>query len=225
MDHHQDHPEQNHDSLHLRSLSLPTGLVAPYTFPGSSKLQPATLTLTLNLDRGFSSAAQSDALDQNTIHYGNLAKAVREWKSDGGDGVRECVDHVESVVDRLARRGNGTSRVRRSQVDVELPKASAQGERCVVSSVGEGGERKVSWRVESVRVMCLIGVNAVERTGKQALELDLEVRGSGDGVLGREKEVFGLEGRMVEVGPLFLPSLRWDYDDGYLLRSWSRRRS
>lgn len=191
-------PPQNQDSLTLSHLHLPTGLTAPYCFPSSSKQQPATVSLTLDLDRGFASAAQHDKLDESTVHYGNLAKAVRQWPVQGG--VRECVDFVEGAVEKLARRGDGTRRVRRARVEVELPKASARGERCVVSCVREGeAGRRVSWRVEGVRVMVMIGVNAVERTARQVLEMDLEVFGKGDGVLGREEAVLGLEGRLVEV--------------------------
>lgn len=194
---------QNSDNLTVSNLSLHPGILAPYVFPsGPRKLQPATVSISLGLTPGFSSAADRDALDQNTIHYGNLAKAVRSLPPDGnGEGLtlREIVEGVERTVDEMAAREDGSRRVGRCEVGVWVPKASPAGEGVRVRSERDVGRlgRRVGWRFEGVRVMVLIGVNAVERTARQVLEVGLEVW-SHEG-LDRDAEAFGLETEMVEV--------------------------
>lgn len=199
------------DTLSIHNLHLPHPVNAPYVF-GPLKPQPATVSLALRLDRGVASAAERDRLDGNTVHYGELAKEVRRWKGDG-DGVGDLVRWAEGRVEALARREDGSCRVQESRVGVRLGKASAAGEAVEVVSVSESGEaRRAGVRFEGVRVMVLIGVNAVERTARQVLVVDLEVWASGlvEEVLGADGGVgaFGLEREMSEVSFAFwLPIL------------------
>lgn len=191
-------PAQNVDRLSISNLHLDNGILAPYVF-GERKQQPATVSISLDLSQGFSSAASTDALDQNTVHYGNLAKAVRD-KRPGGQTLENLIDWIEGAVDRMGERKDGSSRVGRCMVSVRLPKASMAGECVEVTSerIGRGG-RVVKVGFEGVRIMVLIGVNAVERTAKQALEVDLEISCRGDEALREDVKAFGLEREVIGV--------------------------
>lgn len=135
------------------------------------------------------------------MHYGNLAKAVRDERRSEAETLKACVERVEGVVEGMAERRDGGWRVGRCGVEVLLGKASATGTGVRVGSEGVVGRdgREVRVRFEGCRVMVLIGVNAIERTARQRLEVDLEVRCAGREALGRDVEAFGLEREMVEV--------------------------
>lgn len=65
----------SNDTVSLRNLRLNHGIIAPIW--GTPKEQPALISVDLVLRNGFESAAGKDALDDNTVHYGILAKSIR----------------------------------------------------------------------------------------------------------------------------------------------------
>lgn len=88
-----------HDTVSLKHLRLSHGIIAPIW--GTPKEQPALVSIDLVLSRGFDSAAGKDALDENTIHYGTLAKSIRAAAGGESCTLEEFHLMVESVVVEL----------------------------------------------------------------------------------------------------------------------------
>lgn len=161
----------NSDVISIKNLQLPFGVIAPDVW-GKPKEQPALVSVTCLLRSGFVSAADRDALDNSTIHYGHLAKRIR-----ASCAANQTAGHVSNNADRIlaemASKPDGRFILARSVIDVNLPKASMFGESLSLVNVtmyDESG-RSVSvqrtFSVTNVRIMTLIGVNSYERSGKQ----------------------------------------------------------
>lgn len=186
------------DTLEIQNLVFPDGLTA-LTLWQTWKPQPASLNLSLTLDPGFASAASKDALDANTVHYGNLSKRIR---LTGCPKLPMAIMSIEYDVREMARREDESTRLGNWRLEVMLPKAGTVAETVVVGSFWRGEALKgrwIEWKDLNLRV--LIGVNEIERTGRQplGLELGLWCEGDGNGMLGRLMEGFGIEEKLIEV--------------------------
>lgn len=199
------HDPTTRDLITLSNLTLPHGLIAPDVW-GSAKAQPAQLSLSLLLQNTFQ--CHDDKLDDSTIHYGQLAKAIR-GASKENQTAGEMSGHVEAAIQTLARKADGRFVVARATVEVKLPKAAMFSDSGVslinTTSYDEAG-RTVGYarvfKVEGIKVMTLIGVNGYERSQKQPLVVSVvlhlrpeaETRESGKAVA-----VFNFEGLVVQV--------------------------
>lgn len=163
----------------MRDLQLPHGLVVPNVW-GDYKEQPVFVSLELTLNPGFQTAASKDVLDQNTIHYGQLAKKVRAASTaDQTDtGFRQRLDRI---LTEMSQRPDGTRRISRSKVDLCLQKGSMYGAVLRITTVTDWDKDVSGWvsqaciRFEAMQVMTLIGVNEYERRRKQPLLVWLDV--------------------------------------------------
>ena len=167
------------DSVSLKSLQLPYGITAPSVW-GSPKAQPALLSVTLALNSGLASTARQDALDENTVHYGTLAKRIRAGCKEDQTLV-SFFSMVDDVIEAMGARADGTFRLSRASFVLEFPKASMYGKSLELSRlVGYGdpshpGILVLLFAVRDMRLMCLIGVNDNERTRKQPLVAGLNL--------------------------------------------------
>jgi dihydroneopterin aldolase len=135
---------------------------------GREKQQPVLLSVSLSFRQGFDTAANQDALDESTMHYGLLSKNLRSLKP-----VQEW-----ETLDNLAHRIHqtiletppGAALVQSCQIEIKLPKASLLGD--YVNYVYFVEDEEDTGRVlhlSRVFIPTLIGVNDNERTAKQKL--------------------------------------------------------
>lgn len=89
----------HNDTVSLKNLRLSRGIIAPIW--GAPKEQPCLVSVNLVLSRGFDSAAGKDALDENTIHYGTLAKSIRTAAGGKSSTLVELHEVIENVISEL----------------------------------------------------------------------------------------------------------------------------
>jgi dihydroneopterin aldolase len=139
--------------------------------------------VSLWLNSSFTSAASQDALDDSTVHYGELSKRVRAGCT-GEEGQRSALEAVFQAAEHMARKPkpDGDKFVaKRIAAKLTLPKASAFGDALTLSEVRTydakgskiGGFR--TFTCKNLKVPTLIGVNAYERKGRQPLVVDFAV--------------------------------------------------
>jgi FolB domain-containing protein len=142
---------------------------------GRQKKQRALVSVSLSLASPFQSAASEDKLDSSTVHYGILSKNIREvlerqdadWTSTAKLAEKIAVNALETAK---------PTELRAVDVDVFYPKGSMLGDgaglRYCPNWVGPGALSRVLY-LRNVRVPCLVGVNANERTRKQPVVVNM----------------------------------------------------
>ncbi|KAK0746016.1 hypothetical protein B0T18DRAFT_141649 [Schizothecium vesticola] len=172
-------------SVSLRNLATTTSLL-PDAWNRPRKLQPLLLSASIWLQHPFPTTSAADALSpSDTVHYGNLAKALLAAlpSTSSGEGMwigglvcdvlypaltgetlpgePEGKREVGALLDL---QGGG---VRYLSVTARLPKASLLGSGVSFTlSVAPGaGKYATALAVEGVRVPVLVGVNENERGG------------------------------------------------------------
>ena len=196
----------------VKNLQLPSGVSAPNVW-GIHKEQPAVVTVNLYLSEGFSSAASKDALDQNTIHYGDLAKRIRAGCSSGQTEINVLLV-IQNIIAEMGMRANGTFRLSRAEIELQLPKASMFGESVSLfdrlcyneHDQGQATTSQRSLHLRDMKVMTLIGINEYERKAKQPVIASLDVRLSStleDMAGGQTARLFGVERTIAQVSPAY----------------------
>lgn len=167
------------DAIEIKALQLSNGIVAPDIW-GTAKVQPAHANIRLNLRRPFASAASKDALDNSTIHYGQLAKGLRAC-ADGSASVDEMVIRLTEVVASMGRKSSELFILASTAIEIVLPKASMDGNGMSLTTThsyddtGKVQDVRRCFTMSDVKIMTLVGVNASERTAKQPLIVTLSV--------------------------------------------------
>ncbi|KAG9194096.1 hypothetical protein G6011_04131 [Alternaria panax] len=143
---------------------------------GREKKQRALISVTLTLGKQFTTASSTDSVDDSTVHYGTLSKAVQArfkdetmaWLSTAAlsTAVSECVRHVAGSTDIYAIETN-----------VCYLKGSMFGEGAghITSCIEKSGTKSNILYLRNVRIPCLIGVNSNERLQKQPIVLNVWV--------------------------------------------------
>lgn len=165
---------------------------------GREKRQRALISVTLSLDKQFASASSTDSVDDSTVHYGTLSKAIQArfsddsmaWSSTAAlsDAVLQCIRDVARSTD-----------VRMIETNICYPKGSMLGEGAghMTACHEKAGKRTSVLYLRNMRIPCLIGVNANERLQKQPIEVNLWVNGIADS---RIDDYPRLESLLFEVG-------------------------
>ncbi|KAL5405534.1 hypothetical protein PMIN03_008393 [Paraphaeosphaeria minitans] len=142
---------------------------------GRPRKQRALLTVSLSLTKPFDSAAQADALDDSTVHYGVLSKAIQAHVDSqaGRLGTGQLAQDIFDVVRNTA----GVTPLASIEVAIFYPKGSMFGDGAEFSLGKSLPEEKmyIQLHVRNVRIPCLIGVNANERQQKQPVIVNLWV--------------------------------------------------
>jgi dihydroneopterin aldolase len=201
----------------IRNLQLPSGVIAPNIWH-ETKEQPALATVSLWLRESFTSAASQDALDDSTVHYGELSKRVRAIY-ESKDGQRSALDGMFQAAEHMARKpkpdGNDKFVAKRIAARLTLPKASAFGEELAMSEVrlyDEKGTKTplfATFSCKNLKIPTLIGVNAYERKGRQPLVVNFAidfVERLGGTVVEEMEILFPLERDLVDVRLSFAKS-------------------
>lgn len=139
------------------------------------KAQPLKVSISASLKDPFQSAADTDVVDDSTIHYGKLSKNIlsrldiqTEWLSS--HGLAEVLEHV---VKRTAGREDLIDAL---ELDISYPKASMLGEEAgYILSIAYTEPNEVSsvLYIKNLRIPTLIGVNAHERMKKQMVVVNI----------------------------------------------------
>ncbi|KAF2815932.1 uncharacterized protein BDZ99DRAFT_126070 [Mytilinidion resinicola] len=172
--HHISHKEwksavENADKISVRNLSVTSN--SGLDVWGRQKRQPALLSITAFLAHTFDQAAQSDAVDSSTVHYGILSKSLqgviensKEWQS-----TFTLARDLNVAAYSIAAPGTLIG----CELDIFYPKACMQGDGAgyIISTTDEG--IFATLYLKSVRIPCLIGVNSNERQAKQPVIANL----------------------------------------------------
>ena len=148
-----------------------------------------------------------DALDENTVHYGTLAKRILA-ACDNSETLELVYSAIENVVKDMAMRRDGSCKLSYAGLTFTFPKASMYGQGVDLSTTidfdNRGKSRIVqrSFNIKEMRLVVLIGVNDNERQTKQPLVVDLQlILGAdvNDEVSTLFTELFGVERKLAQV--------------------------
>ena len=141
---------------------------------GRQKKQRALISVTLTLGEQFDSASSTDSVDESTVHYGTLSKAIQQefndkhapWMgtADLATRVARCVSHVAKSAEVYA-----------IETEVCYIKGSMFGEGAgyVFSSIETSKNRSEVLYLRNITIPCLIGVNSNERLQKQPVVVNV----------------------------------------------------
>lgn len=141
---------------------------------GRKKKQRAFVSVTVTLDTNFASASSTDTVDDSTIHYGILSKAIQAQFADENHEWVSTSQFSKSIADSV-RKVAGSTGVYAIETDVCYLKGSMFGDGVglLTSSIESAGLCSNTLYLRNVRIPCLIGVNSNERLQKQPVVLNL----------------------------------------------------
>lgn len=144
---------------------------------GRQKSQRARVSVTLTLKHRFASAASTDSVDQSTVHYGTLSKAIQTHVNENNERWRSTYDLVGDLKSRV--RNVAGSTMGAVEVDVFYPKGSMFGDGVGYnfSEVPSENIHTPILYLQNVRIPCIIGVNSNERLQKQPVVVNLWAEG------------------------------------------------
>ncbi|KAK5165772.1 uncharacterized protein LTR77_008695 [Saxophila tyrrhenica] len=166
--------------VQVKNLMLPYSINAPNVW-NQIKEQPGFATVSVFFRNGFNSTEGQDDLSES-IHYGNLAKAIR-GSNPGGGTPAEVLAGVEHLVREMGRRPDGRNVVESTVTELHLPKASMTGDEIsftwIQKDVRDHGREKFEtvrrlFSIHDMRLMTLVGMNKNEREAKQPVIASLE---------------------------------------------------
>lgn len=145
---------------------------------GRQKKQRAFVSVTLTLGQQFESASSTDSVDNSTVHYGTLSKAVQAQLQDLNTAWTSSAELSASISEGV-RKVAGSTRIYAIETDVCYLKGSMFGDGAgyIVSNIEDSGLNSRVLYLRNVRIPCLIGVNSNERLQKQPVVVNLWVDG------------------------------------------------
>jgi dihydroneopterin aldolase len=157
----------------IKKLQCASPIIAPNVW-GLHKEQPASFDIHLHLNQNFASAADRDALDESTVHYGQLAKKIRAACTPGL-GPLDALSRAEEAVMAMGLKSGNRFIIAEWHIHLHLPKASMYGDMLLLrkwarfDSCSHRTRSGLVFELQNLRFMGLIGVNDYERTGKQPI--------------------------------------------------------
>lgn len=166
------------DGVSVRNLQLQAPPHHALDAWGREKEQPVLLSVYLSFKSAFDSAAENDALDASTMHYGILAKALRGMKPDQSWGNLSQLSQLvhKTISDMLP----GPDLLESLAVEITMPKASLLGDAVVFHRHYASDSTQSMLHLVDVCLPTLIGVNSNEREAKQKLIINAWVGGLDD---------------------------------------------
>jgi dihydroneopterin aldolase len=143
---------------------------------GRKKKQRALISVTVTLGNHFSSASKTDTVDESTVHYGILSKAILGRLQDDSLMWMDTAD-LSIAIAGIVRTAAGSAPIFAIETDVCYPKGSMFGDGVghQASIITATGVYSNVLYLKNIRVPCLIGVNANERLKKQPVVINLWV--------------------------------------------------
>lgn len=141
---------------------------------GRKKKQRAFISVTVTLDTTFASASSTDSVDNSTIHYGILSKAIQAELADKDDGWMSTAQLSWNIAVSIGKVAGSTG-VHAIETDVRYLKGSMFGDGAglTMASIGTSGLYSSVLYLRNVLIPCLIGVNPNERLQKQPVVLNI----------------------------------------------------
>lgn len=135
----------------------------------------------MTLGKQFTSASSTDSVDDSTVHYGTLSKAIQARFKDDSMAWMSTVA-LSNAVSQCVRDVAGSTDVYAIETDVCYLKGSMFGEGAghITSRVEGSGTSSNVLYLRNVRIPCLIGVNSNERLQKQPVVLNVWVDNMAD---------------------------------------------
>lgn len=166
------------DGVSVRNLQLQAPPHHALDAWGREKEQPVLLSVYLSFKSAFDSAAENDALDASTMHYGILAKALRGMKPDQSWGNLSQLSQLvhKTISDMLP----GPDLLESLAIEIKMPKASLLGDAVVFHRHYASHSTQSMLHLVDICLPTLIGVNSNEREAKQKLIINAWVGGLAD---------------------------------------------
>lgn len=135
---------------------------------GRPKKQRALISVTLTLGKQFTSASSTDSVDDSTIHYGTLSKAIQAQFRDEDRAWLSTVA-LSATIGECVQDMAGATEIYAIETDVCYLKGSMFGDGAgyVNSTIGNSNLHSKVLYLRNLRIPCLIGVNSNERLQKQ----------------------------------------------------------
>lgn len=148
---------------------------------GRQKKQRACISVTLTLGEQFTSASSTDSVDDSTVHYGTLSKAIQAQLQDDASTWMPT-SALSSSIFQAVRKVAGSANVYAIETDVCYLKGSMFGDGIshITSTIRDSKLRSNVLYLRNIRIPCVIGVNSNERLQKQPVVLNLWVDGVSD---------------------------------------------
>lgn len=165
---------EHHDKIIVQNLNVIVN--AGTDVWGRKKPQRAAISLIVTLGQPFASASATDTVDQSTIHYGKLSKAVQARIQDESANWLSTAQ-ISSAIAESVRQIAGSTPIYAIQTDICYLKGSMFGEGTghVTSSLEQHSLRSSVLYLRNVQIPCLIGVNSNERLRKQPVVVNMWV--------------------------------------------------
>ncbi|KAF3045315.1 hypothetical protein E8E11_001423 [Didymella keratinophila] len=143
---------------------------------GRKKKQRALISVTVTLGNHFASASSSDTVDESTVHYGTLSKAIQGRIQDDNLEWMSTAD-LSIAIAGIVRTAAGSAPIFAIETNVCYLKGSMFGDGAghQASIVTTTGIYSNVLYLRNVRIPCLIGVNSNERLQKQPVVVNLWV--------------------------------------------------
>ncbi|KAI9672378.1 MAG: hypothetical protein M1817_003400 [Caeruleum heppii] len=171
--------EDDSDTVFVRDLSA--NAVVGVDAWGRKKKQPLQISVKVSLAQPFASAAEQDQVDQSTVHYGLLSKAVKSMIEAHAHEELSLASMSDKILDAALDSWSGAPEglMDAIQIWVFLPKASLLGRGIQLhychsfSAEKSYGAKARVLSVRDVMVPSIVGVNRHERGMKQLVVLNL----------------------------------------------------
>ncbi|KAJ4399982.1 hypothetical protein N0V91_009055 [Didymella pomorum] len=143
---------------------------------GRKKKQRALISIIVTLGNRFASASSSDTVDESTVHYGTLSKAIQGRIQDDSLEWMSTAD-LSIAIAGIVRTAAGSAPIFAIETDICYLKGSMFGDGAghQASIVTTTGIYSNVLYLRNVRIPCLIGVNSNERLQKQPVVVNLWV--------------------------------------------------
>ncbi|KAH4035473.1 hypothetical protein HBI80_039510 [Parastagonospora nodorum] len=143
---------------------------------GRNKPQRALISVIVTLSQKFASASTTDTVDESTIHYGLLSKAVQA-RLQTASSRWEPTAMFSTIVADAVRGMAGTTPIYAVETSVYYIKGGMFGDGVGhhTSTLEGTNVRSSVLHLRNVRIPCLIGVNSNERLQKQPVVVNLWV--------------------------------------------------
>ncbi|KAF2006439.1 hypothetical protein P154DRAFT_456285 [Amniculicola lignicola CBS 123094] len=163
---------------------------------GRKKPQRVLLSTTLHLAQSSNSAAEADALDNSTVHYGLLSKDLKKcMEKDEANWM--TTEQLASSLHDCIRQTAAKTAIHASELNVFYPKGSMAGDGAGLlwAFTSRVGPFSRVLYLRNLRILCVIGINANERLKKQPVVVNVWIEGLSDD---RTDDYIHLEAILVE---------------------------
>lgn len=168
------------DKILIRNLSVNARIALDAW--GREKSQPVLVSVALSLFQHFHSAAERDEVNQSTINYGTLSKAIIGWVDEEAQEALSLEGFAHLVMEAIYGQSPSPQLLDMIEVELFLPKASLLG-----AGVGfryrraspelEKLDADISkvFFLKDLKIPTIVGVNSHERKSKQFVVVNISI--------------------------------------------------